>query len=61
MMSDPQAEPHLKLSVYSVVAYLLAYIAAFILHLVMRGIAKRARNLDVLKSCDYSVFAWTGA
>ena len=45
LMSDPQREPHLKLSVYAVVAYLIVYFFAFIIHIVMRAIGKRYRDL----------------
>ena len=61
LMSDPQREPHLKLSVYAVVAYLIVYFFAFIVHIVMRAIGKRYRDLEVLMQCGFPVFVWTGA
>ena len=61
LMSDPQREPHLKLSVYSVAAYLLVYFLAFLMHIMMRIIAKRYRNLEVLMQCGFPVYKWTGA
>jgi hypothetical protein len=59
-INDPGGHPNLKMSVFALVAYLLTYAAAFIMHIIVRGFAKKFRNLQEVKQCGYPILQWTG-